>query len=136
MGAKDRGGSLAMAPANVAYTSFLLATAATGTGLEITSAILPCSWSYIEIARDLRGELAEHPVYSDWVGFYLSDEENNLVLNMRRTFDDMVREEVPGEARRRELEYIFMMSSRLERMFWEMAYNFEQWPDLSWRTPG
>jgi thiaminase/transcriptional activator TenA len=136
MGAKDMGGSLAMAPANVAYTSFLLATAAAGGGLEITAAILPCSWSYIEIARDLRGELAEHPVYSDWVGFYLSDEENNLVLNMRHTFDDMVREEVPGEAKRRELESIFMMSSRLERMFWEMAYTFDQWPDLSWRLPG
>ena len=130
MGAQDRGGSLAMAPANVAYTSFLLATAAAGSGLEITAAILPCSWSYIEIARELRRELAEHPVYSDWVGFYLSDEENNLVLNMRHTFDDMVREEVPGETRRRELEQIFMMSSRLERMFWEMAYTFEQWPDL------
>ena len=130
MGAEDRGGSLAMAPANVAYTSFLLATAAAGRGLEIVASILPCSWSYVEIARGLRGELAEHPVYSDWVGFYLSDEENNLILNMRHTFDDMVREEVPGEPRRRELEEIFMMSSRLERMFWEMAYTFEQWPDL------
>jgi thiaminase (transcriptional activator TenA) len=130
MGAEDRGGALGMAPANVAYTSFLLATAAAGSGLEIVASILPCSWSYIEIARDLRGELAEHPVYSDWVSFYLSDEEANLVLNMRRTFDDMVREEVPGEARRRELEEIFMMSSRLEGKFWEMAYTLDQWPDL------
>ena len=135
LGAVDRGGSRGMAPATVAYTSFLLATAAAGGALEITAAILPCSWSYIEIARQLRGELADHPVYSDWVGFYLSDEENNLVLNMRRTFDDMVREEVPGEAKRRELEQIFMMSSRLERMFWEMAYTFDQWPDLSWLSP-
>jgi hypothetical protein len=48
----------------------------------------------------------------------------------------MVREEVPGESRRRELEHIFMMSSRLERMFWEMAYTFEQWPDLRWLSLG
>jgi thiaminase/transcriptional activator TenA len=74
-------------------------------------------------------------VYSDWVGFYLSDEENNMVLNMRHTFDEMVREEVPGETKRRELENIFMMSSRLERMFWEMAYTFDQWPDLRWLNP-
>ena len=58
LGAEDRGGSLAMAPANLAYTSFLLATAAQGGPLEITAAILPCSWSYVEIARDLKGELA------------------------------------------------------------------------------
>jgi thiaminase (transcriptional activator TenA) len=130
LGAQDRGGSLAMAPANVAYTSFLLATAAQGGPLEITAAILPCSWSYIEIAQGLKDEIAEHPVYSDWVGFYLGDEESDLVLNMRETFDDMVREEALGEGRRRELAEIFMMSSRLEGMFWEMAYTLDQWPDL------
>ncbi len=130
LGAQDRGGSLAMAPANVAYTSFLLATAAQGGPLEITAAILPCSWSYIEIAGGLKDELAEHPVYSDWVGFYLGEEEADLVLNMRETFDDLVREEALGEGRRRELAEIFMMSSRLEGLFWQMAYTLDQWPDL------
>jgi thiaminase (transcriptional activator TenA) len=130
LGAQDRGGSLAMAPANVAYTSFLLATAAQGGPLEITAAILPCSWSYIEIASGLKDELAEHPVYSDWVGFYLGQEEADLVLNMRETFDNLVREEALGEGRRRELAEIFMMSSRLEGMFWQMAYTLDQWPDL------
>jgi thiaminase (transcriptional activator TenA) len=130
LGAQDRGGSLGMAPANVAYTSFLLATAAAGGPLEITAAILPCSWSYIEIARGLKDELAAHPVYSDWVGFYLQEEESDLVLNMRETFDDMTREGAVSDARRRQLAEIFMTSSRLERMFWEMAYTMDQWPDL------
>jgi len=130
LGAEDRGGSLGMAPANVAYTSFLLATAARGGPLDINAAILPCSWSYIEIARGLKDQLAEHPVYADWVGFYLADEEADLVLNMRETFDDTVRQEALGQARRRELAEIFMMSSRLEGMFWEMAYTLDQWPDL------
>ncbi len=62
LGAQDRGGSLAMAPANVAYTSFLLATAAAGGPLEITAAILPCSWSYVEIARGLKGELSSRSI--------------------------------------------------------------------------
>ncbi len=130
LGAQERGGSLGMAPANVAYTSFLLATAAGGGPLEITAAILPCSWSYIEIARGLKDEVAEHPVYSDWVGFYLQDEEADLVQNMRETFDDMTREGTMSETRRQRLAEIFMMSSRLEGMFWEMAYTLDQWPDL------
>jgi thiaminase (transcriptional activator TenA) len=130
MGAEDRGGSLTMAPANVAYTSFLLATAASGGPLEITAAILPCSWSYIEIARGLKDQLVEHPVYSDWVGFYLQEEEAALVMNMRQTFDEMTRREVMSDDRRRRLAEIFMMSSRLEGMFWEMAYTLDQWPDL------
>ncbi|HEV2936882.1 MAG TPA: thiaminase II [Streptosporangiaceae bacterium] len=130
LGAEDRGGSLGMAPANVAYTSFLLATAAAGGPLEITAAILPCSWSYIEIARGLKGELVEHPVYSDWVGFYLQEEEADLVIDMRETFDEMTGREVMSDDRRDRLAEIFTMSSRLEGMFWEMAYTLDQWPDL------
>ncbi len=130
LGAQDRGGSLGLAPANVAYTSFLLATAAGGGPLEITAAILPCSWSYVEIARGLASDLAEHPVYSEWVSFYLAEEEADLVLNMRQTFDDMVREEALSDRRRQQLAEIFMMSSRLEGTFWEMAYTLDQWPDL------
>jgi thiaminase (transcriptional activator TenA) len=130
LGAEDRGGALAMAPANVAYTSFLLATAAAGGPLEITAAILPCSWSYIEIAHGLKDELVEHPVYSDWVGFYLQEEEADLVMNMRETFDEMTRQEVMSDERRGRLAEIFTMSSRLEGMFWDMAYTLDQWPDL------
>src|SRR5580704_10296673 len=130
LGAEDRGGARGMAPANLAYTSFLLATAAQGGPLEITAAILPCSWSYVEIARDLKGELAPHPVYSDWVSFYLQEEEAELVLNMRETFDEMTREDAVSDRKRRQLAEIFMMSSRLEGMFWQMAYTLDQWPDL------
>jgi thiaminase (transcriptional activator TenA) len=130
LGAQDRGGSLAMAPANLAYTSFLLATAAQGGPLEITAAILPCSWSYVEIARDLKGELAPHPVYCDWVSFYLQQEEADLVRSMRETFDEMTRQEAVSDRKRRQLAEIFMMSSRLEGMFWQMAYTLDQWPDL------
>jgi thiaminase (transcriptional activator TenA) len=128
LGAEDRGGARAMAPANVAYTSFLLATAAAGGPLEITAAILPCSWSYIEIADGLKDEIADHPVYADWVAFYLQEEEANLVLNMRETFDDMT--QVVSEEKRRQLADIFTMSSRLEGMFWDMAYTLDQWSDL------
>jgi thiaminase/transcriptional activator TenA len=130
LGAQDRGGSRAMAPANVAYTSFLLATAAAGGPLEITAAILPCSWSYIEIAEGLKQEIVEHPVYSDWVAFYLQQEEADLIANMRATFDEMTGDGAVSEAKREQLAEIFTMSSRLEGMFWDMAYTLDQWPDL------
>jgi thiaminase/transcriptional activator TenA len=130
LGAADHGGSLAMAPANVAYTSYLLATANGGGPLEITAAILPCSWSYVEIARRLADQIAPHPVYSDWVSFYLQDEETALVQDMRGTFDQLTRREVVSEAERQRLADIFRTSSRLEGMFWQMAYTLDQWPDL------
>lgn len=130
LGAADRGGAAEMAPANVAYTSFLLATAAGGGPLEIIAAILPCSWSYVEIAQGLRDLIAPHPVYADWVGFYLQPEEAGLVQDMRATFDEMTRVTGISEATRRRLAEIFRTSSRLEGSFWDMAYTLDQWPDL------
>src|SRR3989304_1445616 len=56
MGAADRGGALMMAPANVAYTSYMQALALRGGPLEIMAALLPCAWSYVEIAERLAGE--------------------------------------------------------------------------------
>lgn len=130
LGAQDRGGALGMAPANVAYSSYLLAVAAQGGPLEIVAAVLPCAWSYAEIAGRLAAELVDHPVYSDWVGFYLTDEVTNLVRGMREDFDSMAQDANLSPSRRQRLAEIFAMSSRLEGAFWEMAYTFDQWPDL------
>src|ERR1700683_4906545 len=113
LGAEDRGGARGMAPANVAYTSFLLATAAAGGPLEITAAILPCSGGYIEMRGGLKDEIAGHPVSSDWVAFSRQHEEAELVLNMRETFDDMTRDGAVSDEKREQLAEIFMMSSRL-----------------------
>ena len=84
----------------------------------------------MEIARGLKGGLAEHPVYSGWVGCYLQDEEADLILDMRRTFDELTSEEAVSHRKRAQLAEIFTMSSRLERMFWDMAYTLDQWPDI------
>jgi len=131
LGAADRGGALAKAPATVAYTSFMLSVAAQGGPLEIMAAILPCAWSYAEIAGRLADEIADHPVYRDWVGFYTTDEVLGLVRQMRQTFDEMAAQEGPGPQTRRRLAEIFATSSRLEGAFWEMAYTLDQWPDLA-----
>jgi thiaminase/transcriptional activator TenA len=131
MGATDRGGALGMAPANVAYTSYLQALALRGGAMEIMAALLPCAWSYVEIAERLATERTSTPeVYADWVGYFSLPATVEMVVSMRRDFDTLAREAGLTTARRRELGEIFAMSSRLERGFWEMAYSLEQWPDL------
>ena len=131
LGAEDRGGSLAQAPANVAYTSYLNTLAFRGGPLEIMAALLPCSWSYVEIAMALRERAeATHPVYGGWIDYFSLPQTVEMVAGLRRDFDALVLEEALTEARLRELAEIFAMSSRLERGFWDMAYSLEQWPDL------
>jgi thiaminase/transcriptional activator TenA len=131
LGAADRGGALGKAPANVAYTGFMLSVAAQGGPLEIMAAILPCAWSYAEIAGRLADEIADHPVYRDWIGFYTTDEVLGLVRQMRQGFDEMAAQAGPGPQTRRRLAEIFATSSRLEGAFWDMAYTLDQWPDLA-----
>src|SRR5215831_17303492 len=139
LGAADRGGALGKAPANVAYTGFMLSVAAQGGPLEIMAAILPCAWSYAEIAGQLADQIADHPVYRDWVGFYTTDEVLGLVGRMRQSFDEMAAQAGPGPRTRRRRAEIFTTSSRLEGAFWDMAYTLDQWPDLTdsqGRPPG
>lgn len=131
MGAEDRGGALTQAPANVAYTSYMLSLALRGGPMEIMAALLPCAWSYVEIAGRLaEAGGADHEVYADWVGYFTLPSNVEMVAAMRADFDRLAIEGELGAAKRAELGEIFATSSRLERGFWEMAYRQEQWPDL------
>jgi thiaminase (transcriptional activator TenA) len=128
LGAPDRGGGLVAAPATLAYSGFLVATAHRGAALELMTALLPCTWSYADIAVGLRDGIVEHPLYARWVRYFASEDYVELIGRRRRTLDE--RAARIGPSRRRRLSEIFTMSTRLELAFWEMAYACEQWPDL------
>ena len=89
LGAADRGGALEPAPANLAYTSWLLSVAFAGGPVEILAAVLPCTWSYGAIGRALAPAAAEHPVYREWIGFFAGDEYDAVVERMRADVDEL-----------------------------------------------
>ena len=113
------------APTNVAYTNFMISTSTLGTVWEGLVALLPCFWSYAEIAEYHRDKLRENPVslYVDWAKVYLS-EEYKRVVNELRGLIDTAYPKVDLE----KLERIFIQGSKYEYMFWDMAYNIEKWP--------
>jgi len=127
LGARDLGGSDGMAPANVAYTGFLVTTAATRRPVEVMAAIVPCTWSYGEIACRREDAVADHPVYAEWVRFFASEDYAALVTRMQADFERLVeRDGVPFER----LSELFTLGVRLERAFWDMAADRAQWPDV------
>lgn len=128
LGAADLGGARGMAPATVAYTSFLVGTAAQGGPLDIMAAIVPCTWSYGEIGSRLADSVREHPLYADWVGFFGSDAYAEIVATMRGTFERLAAD-VDGAVEAR-LQWLFATAVRLESAFWDMAYGGEHWPDI------
>jgi thiaminase (transcriptional activator TenA) len=131
MGAEDRGGGRMPAPANVGYASYMTAVAARGDALDIVAVLLPCSWSYVDIATSLEPSASTNPVYADWIGYFRAPEIVEVVAGIRRYFDELARRAALGPERRAELTRIFATSCRWEHAFWEMAYRLERWPDLA-----
>ncbi len=115
------------APTALAYTSFLVATCATGSPLECLVAHLPCYWSYLDIAEAHRSELESNPVdiYRQWASAYLTDEYRGLVERLKEAVDRLW-ERGGGDIGR--LRWIFKTATRYEYLFWDMAYKMEGWP--------
>ncbi|GAA4707126.1 thiaminase II [Brevibacillus fulvus] len=111
-----------------AYTSYMLKVAYQGTLAELVSAVLPCMWSYWEIGKRLAkadGALA-HPLYGEWVRTYSSDEFGELAQWLIDLLDRLAADS--SEADRARLEQHFLTTSKMEYLFWEMAYREELWP--------
>jgi thiaminase/transcriptional activator TenA len=124
----QRMSSVPMAPTNYAYTRHMLAVAASGTAAEITVAALPCAWVYCVVGRHLlkHGPPPKTHPYRDWLMLYASPEFAKVQQWMRKKVDQWVTSASHEERRR--MEASFLVSSRYEWMFWEMAWNEERWP--------
>jgi thiaminase/transcriptional activator TenA len=120
--------SVPMAPTNYAYTRHMLAVAQSGTAAEITVVALPCAWIYCVVGQHLLKHgppRAGHP-YRDWLLLYASPEFAEVQKWMRQKVDEWVTH--AGRDEKRRMEEAFVISSRYEWMFWEMAWKEEQWP--------
>ncbi|GGG79280.1 thiaminase II [Paenibacillus radicis (ex Gao et al. 2016)] len=115
-------------PTTVAYTKYLLDVAAQGTLAEVTAAVLPCMWSYREIGVLFTQDSAamEHPLYGEWIRMYGSPEFSELTDWCIGVMDRLA--EGLAEPELAKLERHFLIASKLEYMFWDMAYRQEEWP--------
>ena len=115
-----------VAPTTHAYTRHLLHVAQAGTLTDLVAGVLPCQWGYWEIGTALakRGTSPE-PLYQEWIKMYSSDEFGALGEWLRELLNDLTAESTDAEKRR--LTNHFLTSSRYEYLFWEMAYNQEDW---------
>lgn len=112
-------------PTTVAYTSFLLRTAATGDAGDVGAALLPCQWGYADIGLRLkeRGVPAE-PRYAAWIESYADPGYVGLTDWLRGFVDGL-----PGdEAAYGRWRDIFATTLRYELAFWDMAWTGEKWP--------
>ena len=109
-----------MHPVAYAYTRHLLQVAGQGTCAEGLTAVLPCQWSYGELAMHLAPHVPDDAVYADWIGMFANDAYDLLVIESTALLDRLAAS--ADAAQLRTLEAIFNASVRYEVEFWDMAY--------------
>jgi thiaminase/transcriptional activator TenA len=115
-----------LAPANLAYTSYLLAVAYGSAFHEALAALLPCYWIYWEVGKELERAGSPDPLYKRWIGTYASEEFGGLV---RRVLEATNATAARLQASEREaMRRHFVTTSRYEWMFWDMGHRREAWP--------
>jgi thiaminase/transcriptional activator TenA len=82
--------------------------------------VLPCQWSYGELAMHLAAHVPDDRVYADWIAMFANDEYDHLVAQSTGLLDRLAAGADGGPLRR--LEWIFAASVRYEVEFWDMAY--------------
>lgn len=115
------------APTTYAYTRHLLETAWSGSLGEIAASLYPCQWGYWEIGTTLAtGEpTRQGPLYRRWVDTYASKEYGELAHWLKSLLDRLGAN--ASRAERDRMAEPFLVSSRFEHAFWEMAWTLERW---------
>lgn len=115
-----------MAPTNLAYTSYLLATAHGGSFPEALGALLPCYWIYWEVGKTLLARGSTSPTYQRWIDVYGGDDFGEVVQEALDLTDRVGPQLSQHEQER--VKAHFVTTSRYEWMFWDMGYRRESWP--------
>ncbi|MGI8316947.1 thiaminase II [Halobacillus mangrovi] len=115
----------------LAYTSYMLNKAHQGSEAEVVACVLACTWSYnfIGLALNQKEGASEHELYGDWITMYASDEFTKLAEDMRNLMNRLADDK--PEYEKAHLEEIFMQTSKLEYLFWEMADKKKMWLEKS-----
>jgi len=111
---------------SLSYSSFLVSTSTLQSYPEAITAVLPCFWSYAEIAEVHKDKLKtnKNQLYKDWANAYLSDSYLHLVEKIK----DLVNEAGKNFPYHK-LKEVFANASRYEYLFWDAAYHKTIWPD-------
>jgi thiaminase/transcriptional activator TenA len=112
-------------PVTYGYTRHLLHVCEASGCAEGLAALLPCQWSYGELAQPLMAAPPGDPVYADWIRMFGNADYDALVAETTGLLDRLagpVVGDTGGAGQWSRLSAVFSISVRYEREFWDMAY--------------
>jgi thiaminase/transcriptional activator TenA len=115
----------AEAPANLAYTRYVLEAGYTGDFLDLMAALAPCVLGYGEIGARLAAEADPATPYGDWIGAYAGEEYQETCRRVGALIDAALArrlgEDFAAAPRWPRLTGRFVTATRLEIGFWDMG---------------
>jgi len=124
-------------PNTLLYTSYITRIVSTRPIEEGLAVLLPCFWVYMHVGkcmlalREKLGDSIERPPQFDaWIDMYGEEEFERKVKDYIAIVDDAAAKGGDEETLKKMKEH-FIMSCKLEHMFWDQAQNLMSWPDFS-----
>lgn len=112
-------------PACFAYTNFLLSTLAFRSKEEAVASILPCFWIYREVGDYIYSNASINNPYQEWIDTYTAEEFRKATDLAIEATDEMANQ--ANATGRSKMKDVFVLSTKLEYIFWESAYKKERW---------
>ncbi|MGM0215978.1 thiaminase II [Enterococcus sp. AZ109] len=114
-----------VAPTAYHYVSHMYRQLVESTPNAAFAGMLPCAWLYQEIGIRLIKSGSPHPLYQRWIETYSGEEAAEGILRERAVLDRLYEASKPKE--QKQMLEAFVISSKMEYAFWEMAMNLETW---------
>jgi thiaminase/transcriptional activator TenA len=118
-------------PTCLAYTSFMLAEAQTGSYETLLAAVLPCFSIYAEVGIAIAAQAVKDNPFQLWIDTYASPEFQASVAAAEAAAETVAAEASPSLRQR--MLALFQRSVEFEWMFWDAAYRLEGWPTQGFR---
>lgn len=114
-----------VAPTAYNYVSHMYRQLIDGTFKTAYAGMLPCAWLYQEIGVRLIETGSPHPLYQRWIETYAGEAAAEEIKKERALLDRLYQEATAKE--QQQMIESFVISSKMEYAFWEMATNLEKW---------
>jgi len=122
-------------PNTLLYCSNMLRVVTTCTHAEGLATLLPCFWVYMHVGKcmlKLREELGDSvtrsPMFDAWIDMYGGDEFEKEVTDYIALVDAAAN--ATDTETKEKMQEHFLMSCKLEHMFWDQAEHLMEWPDI------
>ena len=111
-------------PTTLLYNSYESSKSSGSVEIE-AAAILPCFWVYRKVGEEIMKHSAPGNPYSQWIETYADESFARSTLRAIEICDELAENTTPKI--REQMTRTFVMSTRMEWMFWDSAYNLEKW---------